>query len=205
VSENRTVRAFRNSAFLCPSAPGSGEGPLDLGYDSAMIAGSAGHYVASAGEMDSSRYEVEGTGVLYPNSRVGLAGVVDGTSATLMIGERAPDVAEATWTGTFGSRSAPMPLCTKRAWPVKSCVGLMFLLMGRTGPPADIVSGRIPGGSTPNHPAAGPDGFASRHPGGCQFLLCDGSVRFVKDTLAPPVFRALASRAGGEVVGADQY
>ena len=76
----------------------------------------------------------------------------------------------------------------------------MFLLMGRTGPSSDIVSGAIPGGNTPNHPGAGADGFWSRHPGGCQFLLCDGSVRFIKETLTPQVFRALASRAGGEVM-----
>jgi hypothetical protein len=36
-------------------------------------------------------------------------------------------------------------------------------------------------------------------------VLYDGSVRFVKETLAQQVFRALASRAGGEVIGADQF
>jgi prepilin-type processing-associated H-X9-DG protein len=77
--------------------------------------------------------------------------------------------------------------------------------MGRTGPSSDIVSGAIPAGNTPNNPGAGADAFWSRHPGGCQFLLCDGSVRFIKQTLTPLVFRALASRAGGEVMGADQY
>jgi prepilin-type processing-associated H-X9-DG protein len=96
-------------------------------------------------------------------------------------------------------------LYAKKGWPVESCVGLMFLLMGRTGPSSDIVSGAIPGGYTPNHPGAGADAFSSRHPGGCQFLLCDGSVRFMKQTLAPQVFRALASRAGGEVTSADPY
>jgi prepilin-type processing-associated H-X9-DG protein len=81
----------------------------------------------------------------------------------------------------------------------------MFLLMGRTGPSSDIVSGSIPGGNTPNNLAAGADAFWSRHPGGCQFLFCDGSVRFIKQTLAAQVFRALATRAGGEILGADQY
>jgi len=96
------------ASALARPEPG-GDGPLDVGYDSGTIAGSAGHYVASAGWMDSSRYQVDGTGVLYPNSRVGLADVNDGTSATLMVGERSPYVAEATWTGTFGSRSIDSP------------------------------------------------------------------------------------------------
>jgi prepilin-type N-terminal cleavage/methylation domain-containing protein/prepilin-type processing-associated H-X9-DG protein len=41
----------------------------------------------------------------------------------------------------------------------------------------------------------------SRHPGGVQLLLCDGSVRFVRDAVAADVWRALATRSGGEVPG----
>ncbi len=202
--ENATVRRIGLSTFLCPSAEG-GDGPLSLGLGSGSVDGSAGQYVASAGWMDSSQSPISGTGVLYPNSRVAIGDVSDGTGATLMVGERSRNLADATWSGVFGSHSEPAPLCTKAGWPVQSCVGLMFLLMGRTGPSSDIVSGSVPGGNTPNDPGAGADGFWSRHPGGCQFLLCDGSVRFLKGTLAPQVFRALASRAGGEVIGADQY
>jgi hypothetical protein len=123
--------------------------------------------------MDSSQSPIMGTGVLYPNSRVAIGDVSDGTSATLMIGERSRNLADAAWSGVFGSHSTPAPLCTKEGWPVQSCVGLMFLLMGRTGPSSDIVSGSIPGGNTPNYPGAGADGFWSRHPGGCEFLLCN--------------------------------
>jgi prepilin-type processing-associated H-X9-DG protein len=66
----------------------------------------------------------------------------------------------------------------------------MFLLIGRTGPSTDIVSGEIPSGNTPNALSAGPDCFWSQHPGGCQFLLCDGSVRSITQTVAPEIFRA---------------
>ena len=201
---NHTMKQVSLSIFLCPSG-GGGDRPIDLGYDSAAVGESPGQYVGSAGWMDTSRSPIDGTGVLYANSRVALGDVLDGTSATAMVGERSRDVADAAWAGVFGSRSEPGPLCTERDWPVKSCAGHMFLLMGRTGPSSDIVSGSIPGGSTPNSSGAGADGFRSRHPGGCEFLFCDGSVRFEKETLAPRVFQALASRAGGEVVDADAY
>jgi prepilin-type processing-associated H-X9-DG protein len=122
-----------------------------------------------------------------------------------MIGERSRNLADATWSGVFGSRTVPGPLCTKKGWPVQSCVGLMFLLMGRSGPSSDIVSGSVPCVNTPNATGSGADGFASMHPGGCQFLFGDGSARFIKETVAQPVFHALATRAGEEVLGANQY
>ena len=201
---NATARRVGISAFLCPSA-GGGEGPLNLGPGSASVDGTAGQYIASAGWIDSSRPPIQGTGLFYPNSRVSVADIADGTGATLMIGERSRNLAEATWSGVFGSRSVPCPLCTKQGWPVQSCVGLMFLVMGRSGPSSDIVTGSIPVGNTPNAPGAGADGFASLHPGGCNFAFCDGSVRFIRETIASGPYRALATRAGGEVIGADPY
>ena len=41
----------------------------------------------------------------------------------------------------------------------------------------------------------------SRHAGGVNLLLGDGSVRFVERQRRPPTWRRLGTRAGGEVVG----
>jgi prepilin-type N-terminal cleavage/methylation domain-containing protein/prepilin-type processing-associated H-X9-DG protein len=43
----------------------------------------------------------------------------------------------------------------------------------------------------------------SYHPGGVNVLLADGSVRFVKSTIAGPTWRALGSIAGGEIISSD--
>jgi prepilin-type processing-associated H-X9-DG protein len=45
--------------------------------------------------------------------------------------------------------------------------------------------------------------FRSNHSGGLNFALADGSVRFVRDTIALQTYWALATRAGGEVIAND--
>ena len=46
---------------------------------------------------------------------------------------------------------------------------------------------------------------SSYHSGGVNTLFGDGSVRYVKNSVSPVVWRGLGSIAGGEVTSADQY
>jgi prepilin-type processing-associated H-X9-DG protein len=46
---------------------------------------------------------------------------------------------------------------------------------------------------------------SSYHPGGANTLLADGSVKFIKSSVAQNVWWAIGTRAGGEVVSADSY
>jgi prepilin-type N-terminal cleavage/methylation domain-containing protein/prepilin-type processing-associated H-X9-DG protein len=46
---------------------------------------------------------------------------------------------------------------------------------------------------------------SSYHPGGVNVLMGDGAVRFIRDGVALPTWRALATRDGGEVVSAESY
>ncbi len=45
----------------------------------------------------------------------------------------------------------------------------------------------------------------SFHPGGTNICFADGSVHFVKDTIAPTILFALVTRNGGEIVSSDSY
>jgi prepilin-type processing-associated H-X9-DG protein len=54
---------------------------------------------------------------------------------------------------------------------------------------------------TPNHANSHLDDFGSHHPGGAQFLLGDGSVRFLAETISLTLYQPLATRAAGEPVG----
>ncbi len=43
--------------------------------------------------------------------------------------------------------------------------------------------------------------FGSMHSGGANFALADGSIQFISQSVSPIVFRAMGTRAGGEVNG----
>src|SRR5262249_383967 len=54
----------------------------------------------------------------------------------------------------------------------------------------------------------GPSGMIpanSNHPGGGTVGMADGSVKFIKDTIAPTTWFAIGTKAGGEVLSADSY
>jgi prepilin-type N-terminal cleavage/methylation domain-containing protein/prepilin-type processing-associated H-X9-DG protein len=48
-------------------------------------------------------------------------------------------------------------------------------------------------------------GFRSQHPGGMNAGFCDGSVRFLKLTINQNIYRAISTRAMGEVISSDSY
>jgi prepilin-type processing-associated H-X9-DG protein len=45
----------------------------------------------------------------------------------------------------------------------------------------------------------------SRHPGGVNTGMCDGSVRFIKNSVSQPTYWALGTRANAEVVDSSSY
>lgn len=48
-------------------------------------------------------------------------------------------------------------------------------------------------------------GFRSVHPGGVNFVFCNGSVKLVRDSIPLTLYKALGSRAGGEVLNNDDF
>lgn len=215
MGSNETVATIRLQAFMCPS--GGDASPFDSGYLGIHIAArkdpAPAQYVACSGRLKVGVVNPggllglggQGDGAFYSNSRISIAGVADGLSQTLFVGERSRNVADATWAGAPASVS---PLCTKSTWAIKACESSMFMLLGRTGPGTSPDLLPYEGATTsytPNAPDSGPDGFWSLHPGGCHFLMGDGSARSIRSTISGSVFSALGSVAGGEIVGASDY
>jgi prepilin-type processing-associated H-X9-DG protein/prepilin-type N-terminal cleavage/methylation domain-containing protein len=132
-------------------------------------------------------------GMLFQNSRTRLEDATDGTSNTLLLGERppSPDNQFGWWYAGIGFHF--------------SGAGDTILGVRETNlPPIVPGAGQCPPGAYPYMSGRFSNQcdifhFWSPHPGGANFLFCDGSVRFLSYS-ADPIMPALATRASGEVV-----
>ena len=197
--------------YICPSEPRS----LFL-FD---FGGSAQRaltcYVGVAGSSiykGSSWGPIKGDGILYWRSKTRMTDITDGTSTTLMVGERPPS-ADYLWGWWYTSTSAPPYI---EEWDFDCLGGTQneATLYGSTGPPLYQTCPlpslyRRPGppsndslGSPSNY--CDMDHFWSNHLNGAYFTFGDGSVRFIPYT-AQPLMKALGSRNGGESVDLSQY
>jgi prepilin-type N-terminal cleavage/methylation domain-containing protein/prepilin-type processing-associated H-X9-DG protein len=123
--------------------------------------------------------------------KVQLGTMPDGTSNTLLAGE-----AHYTLTG-YSYTSGPN-LGQIRTGDTTWNYGHVYFSYQYTAAPLNLRAVA----TWPYDPArTGEDGkysFRSVHSGGVNFVLCDGSVRFVRDSIPMDVYRALGSRNGGE-------
>jgi len=127
-----------------------------------------------------------------------IADVTDGTSNTLLLGEVLPgcqvnyngDPQAGTWINSWGN-----------LYSIGGGVSTITPINEMT---TCLQSNKI---SNPQCNPASLDtmqyayGFKSKHPGGAQFTLADGSVRFITQNINHTMFQYLGSREGGETLG----
>jgi prepilin-type N-terminal cleavage/methylation domain-containing protein/prepilin-type processing-associated H-X9-DG protein len=207
--------------FLCPS---DGRQPIFTGYNGGTFAGT--NYMACVGTGDPARLSYDPRfptdGVVWCDSGVRLADVRDGTSNTMIFSESllgygsnttGPAPVDPTRLSAGLSSIAKVlsgvpgsvpvlsdALCgTATSWTGDRGIAWMW---GQT-PKGCFDAWRTPNASVPDCSTNGIGFFkaSSRHPGGVNVLYGDGRVQFVRDAVSPAVWRALATRAGGEVVG----
>ncbi|MDE2505729.1 MAG: DUF1559 domain-containing protein, partial [Planctomycetota bacterium] len=127
----------------------------------------------------------------------------DGTSETILLGEkclRGPDLGwmsgtRATLRDTGHTPNTTLFVATPAGVPFWSTE----LPAARNQLP---IVGSMP---TPADAQYRVGGYGSRHPGGANCAMGDGSVRFLKSSIKPSVFAALGNRHDEELIGADSY
>jgi len=162
-------------------------------------------------------------GIIFLASAVTIASITDGTSNTMIMGERAHGLLDPASQRSWDWWVSGLRTAMVTTFPVNA--------MKRQPPYSPTGTGSVTvGGTTTSYEVCA----SSFHPGGANFAFCDGSVRFIKDTIdtwqntasgAPVgavqdptsgvfsltagskvgVYQALSTRAGGEVISADQY
>jgi prepilin-type processing-associated H-X9-DG protein len=177
--------------YLCPSDPQGGE----LAW--CCSGGSNGEdpdedvrQTNMAGVCDSEDWTYNGVnprelneadGVMAATQGCRISQITDGTSNTLMIGEvtgKGPNTYRAHFWATWN---------------------LLDTRDGINGPFT------APGGEWPATDSFRDSGFSSFHPGGCHFVLCDGSVHFTSENMDHEVLKWLTTRAGDEPIPGDVF
>jgi len=153
-------------------------------------------YGGNAGRISVNSSRVTRDGVFFIDSSVCTEDITDGTSNTLLFGERY-------------HRDPVLARLQPDLWPDASPFGGI----GKWAYVASVhVMGQVTlSAAVPINYGVPPEGdkfarqdrlcaFGSGHPGGANFAFADGSVRFVSESMPLSTLQALSTRADGQVV-----
>lgn len=171
-AENAEVRAAQLATLQCPSSAG----------DRAYVAGTVGHadYAACYHDVEAP-IDAKNNGLLFLNSNVRYSDIFDGSSNTILVGEKNTYEDDLGWvSGTRATlRNASRLESPQRRQPVQ-----LDQVAAEEEPPASTFVG----------------GLGSPHPGIVNIALADGAVRGVNINVDPEVLRRLGNRQDGEYV-----
>jgi prepilin-type N-terminal cleavage/methylation domain-containing protein/prepilin-type processing-associated H-X9-DG protein len=204
--------------FLCPADISTSRDPIGQ-Y------GRNNYYASLGANGDYQNSDGSTGGAFYVSSKIKAVQITDGTSNTAMFSEikrgfmpsattfhilNVTKIQPTTWDGTpappTGSRDTNyFSECDTPTGNDYDYVGLQYYtarviwtaFYTHTVPPNHGARDCVrDGGGNKGHLAA-----RSYHPGGVNLLLCDGSVRFVSNSVAIATWKALGTRAGNDTVG----
>ena len=220
---NITVTSTRVNAYMCPS-DGNNTFTIGIGQSIGGVQKNvtSQNYVVNYGNTDMQQRTLFGVNFMgapfnsigSPNADIAgyndrelsgsrmttypFSSITDGLSNTMLASEElvcqtgngGTDLRGFSWCGplaSFTSVLAPNSTQPDTLWP-----GLCSYPMGQNPPctTADVIW----------YLAA-----RSRHPGGVNVAMCDGSIRFARNSINLKTWAAISTSQGNEVVSSDQY
>lgn len=201
-----TIRTVALAVFLCPTDTMpvkwmtkngeivvNGDGSVwEVSYPVAEVAGS--NYVGVFGVGEPG---VGGDGIFFRDSFITPADITDGLSMTVCVGERSTDLnkkrGQATWAGSVPGTF--LWSCSKIAGADPDA-GTPCVKEDGSG----AILGHTGEGHGPGDRGSDVNQFCSAHGRGAYFLFCDGHVRYLRTEIHYPTYKALSTRANGEVI-----
>jgi prepilin-type N-terminal cleavage/methylation domain-containing protein/prepilin-type processing-associated H-X9-DG protein len=187
--ESQTARSMVINVFLCPSDGG----PSRRNADEAGL----NNYAACHNDVEAP-IDTNNTGVFFLNSHLRAEDVTDGTGNTLYLGEKPREEAD------FGWASGTRATLRNTGAPINKTGTGVAGFNDLDEPNPGVGEAAEPGATAPAL-ISRVGGFGSNHAGGSNFCFGDGSVRFLKNSINPAVYRYLGNRADGEMISADQF
>ncbi|HWG42272.1 MAG TPA: DUF1559 domain-containing protein [Gemmataceae bacterium] len=189
---NLSVRTVLLPMFTCPSDPNTGVFTVQTELNAPLATAATSSYAACFGFGGLPNTQPDnGNGIFSRNSRTRINDISDGTSNTLMIGERAALLAQAPWAGVMTGGT----IRTTPGAPVYSSMIELAPVM---------VLARV-GSKTLNSPYSEPYDFFSPHGQVVNFVFADGSVHALSTGVDMVVLQGLATIAGGETIDASGF
>jgi prepilin-type N-terminal cleavage/methylation domain-containing protein/prepilin-type processing-associated H-X9-DG protein len=207
VESTENARAIQTMipVYQCPSdllSPGAFAVPDAFGKTQAVAAPSS--YACCVGGDESDADGPSGLGIFYRNSKTRFADITDGTSTTILLGERAWSNAKGIWAGAVTGG-----VCLRGEHNPNPGSGASWASA------AVLVQAHSHLNNALTDADGGMDDFSSNHPGGSNFIFADGSVHFIHSipgdlpdgryTPEGLAFQALGTRANGEVIQGLDY
>jgi prepilin-type N-terminal cleavage/methylation domain-containing protein/prepilin-type processing-associated H-X9-DG protein len=158
-------------------------------------------YGGNAGKRSVLTPRLSKDGVIYVGSNVSVKDVLDGSSNTLLFGERLHDDPEYELQRLSVWPDGP-PMAGWGRWGFVANQGASGNVSLSTPAPINY---RVPAGGNFSALEDRACTYGSGHPGGANFAFADGSVRFLRDGTPLQTLQALSTRAGAEVIPDGDY
>jgi prepilin-type N-terminal cleavage/methylation domain-containing protein len=181
---NAASRQRLLSVFQCPTEVFEGTFTVEEAGGNALADVAHASYVAVNGNGGVGANAGTNDGSFLRNRIFRPQHIRDGLSNTFFVSERATSMSFTTWTGAVTNGTVPS-IRSPGDFELAAA-----LVLGHCGPhlPNDNI-------------VTDADAISSFQPAGVHFLFGDGSIHFIGSSISQQVYDALASRAGGEVVG----